>query len=229
MKELPERVEAHCPRCQAAFVLATGPRGKKIQCPKCRQTIAVGLTLPRPRKPLPDPPPRTEPAATVIDALFTPTPRATELPVADPGEERTSDELLLRPGAKLRWLRREEPTGPAAQADEEQQAVLLHNLRAMGRRDIDLGAALNDAPGQQMAERLSAIFRAAGWNVRQAPPTPPRLRGSGLVLAAGQCPLPQAATAVYMALKAAGFPITTRLDGTFGPEQSLLITGGSAN
>ena len=37
--------------------------------------------------------------------------------------------------------------------------------------------------------------------------------------------MPKAATAIYMAFKAAGFPIVTRLDDNLGSQQSILIAG----
>lgn len=234
MSQLPDRIEAHCPRCNAAFVLSTGPQGKKIQCPKCRKTVAVGLTLPSPAVPpapkaLPDFKVVEDPAPAAGNELVAPTPPGETLSPAGIEADEAPRDSLLRPGHKLRWLRRDERAWIAAHLDEEQQEVLLHNLRAMGRRDIDLGTALDDQRGQRLAEFLSTIFREAGWNVRETPPSPPQTRASGLVLAAGQCPLPQTATAVYMALKAAGFSISTRLDSAFGPEQSLLIAAGGAN
>lgn len=235
MSQLPDRIEAHCPRCNAQFVLSNGPRARKIQCPKCRKTVAVGLAVPP--EPLPRPAMEAFPPLAVvpdhppiqIEQAVLPPLHIEESPASHRIAEEAPTDSLLRPGHKLRWLQRDERAWIAAHEDSEQQAVLLHNLRAMGRREIDLAAAIDDATGQRLAAHLSAVFREAGWSVRQTPPGDPGARTGGLVLAAGQCPLPQAATAVYMALKAAGFAITTRLDGSFGPEQSLLIAGGGAN
>lgn len=98
----------------------------------------------------------------------------------------------------------------------------------MGQREIAIKGVLNDPSGQRLAERLAKIFRDAGWDVYEYLPDSPPQRERGLIIAAGQCPLPRAGTATYMALKAAGFPIGTRLDGALGPRQSILIAGSSA-
>lgn len=234
MNPLPDRIEAHCPRCNAAFVLSIPSSSKKVQCPKCRKTVAVGLVLSPPAVlPMPElfPPLKLvtdyEPAPVDLPPSVE---AATEvLPPVDFETSRAPDDSLLRPGHKLRWLHRDERAWIGAHEDDEQQQVLLHNLLAMGRRAIDLAAFPDDLPGQRLAGHLSTIFRKAGWDVRETPSDLPVDRASGLVLAAGQCPLPRAATAVYMALKAAGFAVTTRLDGSFGPEESLLIAAGGSN
>jgi hypothetical protein len=236
MNQLPERIEAHCPRCNAPFVLSAGARAKRIQCPKCRQTISLGRT---------EPGSETLPTAeefaalkariaeqdALIARLLTPNslqPEKTvnlqvfEAPSPDPAPLAAPACSLLRPGQNLRWLRRD----PLAGADDpEPESILLHNLRALGGREILLQAGGEDPSSYVIAERLFTVFREAGWRVSTVEPITQPRPISGLVLSAGQCPLPEAATAAYMALQAAGYPITSRLDGSLGPTQSVLIAG----
>ena len=65
--------------------------------------------------------------------------------------------------------------------------------------------------------------------MNESDPNRKRPRARGLVLAAGQIPMPKAATAIYMAFKAAGFPIITRLDDNLGSQQSILIAGSAGD
>ncbi len=230
MNQLSERVEAHCPRCNAAFVVAPSAQTKKIQCPNCRRIIALGVTL--------EPPPVLDPHSdrlaefearlarqeALIEQLL-----ARQTPPAVPVVAQPIGDSLLCPGQSLRWLQRETQSWTAADDDPEQQSVLLHNLRAMGHRDIVVQAGLNDEPGQRLAARLAAVLREAGWKVSGPNSTTERRPVHGLVIAAGECPMPKAATAAYMALQAAAFPITSRLDSTLGPDGWILIAGSASS
>jgi DNA-directed RNA polymerase subunit RPC12/RpoP len=220
-----ERTEAHCPECAAEFILSAAARKRKVQCPKCRAIV------------------RLESPAAALDIISPSAAEFAELTArvarqealiekllrkVMPGEElqlppiAPAPQTLLLPGASLRWLHRD--TEQVTRVDEEQEAVLLHNLRVMGQREVVMQAAAADESAWQLGERLSAVFRQAGWNVMGPEPTGDSFSDSGLVLAAGQCPLPKAATATYMALKAAGFPIASRLDAAMRPNESVLIT-----
>ena len=230
MNRLPERVEAHCPRCNAAFVVSPSAQTKKIQCPNCRRIIALGVT--------PEPPLEADPTAerfmelearlirleALIELLLAQkTPPAESSIIAPP-----AGDSLLCPGQSIRWLQRDAQTWAAADEDPEQLNVLLHNLRAMGQRAIVVQAGVDDEIGQRLAARLSAVLREAGWKVTGPDFTVERRPIHGLVVAAGECPLPKAATAAYMALQAAGFPIASRLDGRLGPAEWILIAGCSS-
>ena len=225
MKRMPDRIEAQCPRCGAAFVIVSMSRRRKIQCPKCRQTVAVAQAeQPADAEPDEDP---SEPVAnrvTNFDAVPEPTPATSLVELfPEPSAVPAPTDSLLCAGQQLRWLRRDPSSGCVENEDGEQREVLLHNLRAMGRRQIVIESVLDDKESRPLAEQLSATFREAGWSVFAAQPSARKQRATGLIIAAGQCPLPRAATATYMALKAAGFPITSRLDSALGPEQSVLI------
>lgn len=157
---------------------------------------------------------------------FEPEMAAPETGVAKKSGPPSGDSLLCA-GGSLRWLRRDPATWSAANEDVEQQAVLAHNLRAIGQRQIAMEAVLHDPCGQRVIGRLTAIFREAGWSVSEAPPSAQAHRAPGLVIAAAQCPLPRAATATYMALQAAGFPMSACLDGALGPEEWILSAGSA--
>lgn len=226
MSRQTERTEAHCPQCGAEFVISAAARKRKVQCPKCRAVVQLEPPAQQPRIVSPTQEEFAELTARVarqealIEKLLRRVMPAEEVPALPP-----SPDAMLSPGATLRWLRRDETTTAPGRVDEEQEAVLLHNLRVMGQRDVVLQSAITDESAWQLGERLSVVFRRAGWNVQGPEPTHERTTDSGLVLAAGQCPLPKAATATYMALKAAGFPIGSRLDSAMRPDESVLIAG----
>lgn len=230
MNRLPERVEAHCPRCNAAFVVSPSGHTKKIQCPNCRRIVALGVT--------PEPPPGADPTAerfadletrlTHLEALLEQH-LAQKIPTAEASIiAPPAGDSLLCPGQSIRWLQRDAQSWSASDDDPEQTNVLRHNLRAMGSREIVVQAGVDDEIGQRLAARLAAILREAGWKVTGPGATVERRPVHGLVVAAGECPLPKAATAAYMALQAAGFPIASRLDGTLGPTDWILIAGCAA-
>ncbi len=219
-----ERTEAQCPECGAEFILSATARKRKVQCPRCRAVVRV------------EAPPVASGIISPTQAEFAElTARVTRqealieklLQKVMPGEEvppvPSAADTMLLPGASLRWLRRD--ADQSTRVDDEQEAVLLHNLRVMGQREVVVQSTMADESAWHLGERLSAVFRQAGWNVLGPEPTRDSLTDSGLVLAAGQCPLPKAATATYMALKAAGFPIGSRLDAAMRPNESVLITG----
>ena len=224
MNRPPERTEAHCPHCGAGFILSAAARKRKVQCPTCRAIVrleapplAANLISPTQAE-FAELTARVARQEALIEKLLQKVMPGEEVPLVPPA----SDAMLL-PGASLRWLRRE--TDQLGRVDEEQEAVLLHNLRVMGEREVVVRSTAADECAWHLGERLSAVFRQAGWNVLGPEPTPASFSDSGLVLAAGQCPLPKAATATYMALKAAGFPIGSRLDAAMRPDESVLITG----
>jgi hypothetical protein len=224
MNRLSRRIEARCPKCSAPIVISAAVQGRKIQCPSCRQKVTVTV----------EKAPQQLEYRPVLETIS-----QRELHLVEDAEVITRDAAnrepcesstpsdhpspLLKPGHRLRWFRRSGPA--AADASDEQEAILLHNLRAMGRRDITVEPVRADESGQLVVDRWCALFRAADWTVCEARPKSRPERNHGLVLAAGQCPLPHAATATYMALKAAGFPIIPRLDSSLGPEQAILIAG----
>jgi hypothetical protein len=223
----PERIEAHCPNCQAAFVTTPMGRRKKIQCPKCREVILLtqppepgAIRLPTVEE-FEELKHRVARHEALIEKLLAREVRTAEAPIAGP----PGGDSLLCPGTSLRWLRRAEDPAGSADVDAEQQAVLLHNLRAMGQREVVMRSTHEDAAAWRLGERLSELFREAGWNVEGPDQAPERAHDRGLVLAAGDCPLPKAASATYMALKASGFPITSRLDADLRPDQAVLIAG----
>ena len=214
MNHLPDRIEAHCPRCSAPFVISASTRGKRIQCPHCRQTVSAA--------------PSVAPTATsdVVGVSASVTKQAAdgeesrrpEAPLAGAPIPPPLGDSVLLPGHRLRWLRRDATSFD----DQEQHTILLHNLRAMGRREIAIENVPLDRVSAPLTARLTAIFRDAGWRVNDVQPSSRPRRAHGLVLIAGQCPLPHAATATFMALKAAGFAITPKLDGTLGAEETIL-------
>jgi hypothetical protein len=165
--------------------------------------------------------------AALIEQLRTPVVPDDEAPTAKSEFAAPAGNSLLCPGQNLRWLRRDALTLGTVDEDAEQWAILLHNLRAMGRRDIAIESVLGNHSGQYLSQRLAATFREASWNVHASPTAPKPKRVHGLILAAGQCPLPLAATATYMALKAAGFHITPRLDSALGTAEAILIVGSA--
>lgn len=222
MNLVPERIEAQCPRCGSAIILTAGSRRKKVQCPRCREVVPLAVSPSEPPAPaaveFEELRARVERLEKVVELLL-----AQPVPAGAPTSPRLPGESLLSPGTSLRWLRRD-AMASRTEADAEQESVLLHNLRALGQREVVLRSAAEDETARQWTERLSTLFRQAGWVV-QGPETAAGVRHKGLVIAAGQCPLPKAATATYMALKAAGFEIDSRLDSSLKPDESVLIAG----
>ncbi len=231
MNRICERVEANCPRCGAALVIPPSIRKRKIQCPKCRDIIAIGaplLTAAESRAPtgeeFADLKARVAQHEALIEKLL-----ARAAPPEEPAIAPPAGDSLLSPGTHLRWLRRDPDEAATAEVDAEQESVLLHNLRVMGQREVIVQSTIEDETAWNFGERLSALFRQAGWTVQGPDAAPESPRHRGLVLAAGNCPLPKSATATYMALKAAGFPIASRLDAALRPDESVLITGRSGS
>ena len=229
MNRLSDRIDAHCPRCNAAFVVSPSAQTKRIQCPNCRRIIALGVTpeLPTAGDSIAERFAKLEARLTRQEARLEELLARKTIPAEIPTSVPPSGDSLLSPGQNLRWIQRDSAAWSTDDYEAEQQKTLLHNLQAMGQRDVIVQAGLSDTIGQRLAARLASVLREAGWRVSGPNSSDAARPVHGLVITAGECPLPKAATAAYMALQAAGFPVTSRLESTLGPEGWILIVGST--
>ena len=235
--------EAKCPACGASFKAPS----RRVQCPKCRQTVTLELAA-KPQPPLPVPP---KPAAADagkdiarLEALETRVAAIEERPAPDAGrpvlhnlETRIAalEECLKHPAAdtaaeaarpvarpairpsKLQWLSAAEPSSPDISPAQEE--ALIHNLSAIRGQAISIRTIAGNTFVRQRAEAFKSIFERAGWTVRGIDEIPRTIAEPGLSLAVASLPVEKEAAAAYLALKAAGFAPVPVLD-------SALATGG---
>lgn len=152
-------------------------------------------------------------------------------PLPDPPAHQPPirEEPPAPPRADVRWV---EPIGagddtgsPVQGVEARQEEVLLHNLRALGPRDIAMHVAVDAPTAHHLSVPLADIFRRAGWTVQGPQPVLLPERDCGLTLATGPSRFPEEGSATYMALMSAGLPVALRLDDTLAPREAILIVG----
>jgi predicted Zn finger-like uncharacterized protein len=205
-------LEDHCPACGASFAIGSGPRRKKVQCPKCREVVTLAA-LPAPVEKavaaLPSAPDELSALRTRVEVLEG---QLTWLMDHRPAAESA----LLRPGQSLRWLR--------GTADWSTQSdALRHNLRALRTATLRIVAAAEDPPLRRRAEQLREIFLDAAWLVPAVEELALAAGTRGLSLRGAACPPTRALTASSMALTAAGFQVCCCLDANLARDQVVLV------
>jgi hypothetical protein len=206
-----ETGEAVCPACGAAIKAPAAARRRRVQCPKCREVVFIGVP----------PSPEVEaPAPASAPASATP-----ELPGMAPETQGRIQSLEARvealeaalrdamaagvatgghgPQRKLLWVTVE--PGQEPPFSPEQSQALFHNLRDVRLQAITIRTPAEDAHARAHAEWFKMVFERAGWIVRGPEEIPPDTAVSGLSLAVPELPVAKEAAATYLALKAAGF------------------------
>jgi hypothetical protein len=198
----PENCEEICPVCGSAFDAKLSPRGRYVQCPKCREKLAFNaaaeaagdakLSL------LPAP---AERRLDMLEARVA----ALEAAVATAGLSEAAGEEAPQP-VKLQWF------NGAPDFSAEQGRILTHNLGAARRQAITIRAAEGDAMANTRGVWFKAVFELAGWDATGPVEVPSGVSGRTLSLAVPELPVGKDAAATYLALKAAGFEAVAVLD-----------------
>lgn len=216
----PHSPVASCPAC-GAQINVTGSRARlKVQCPQCRQVIE--LEKPARPKPEKDEDVRIEPAGE--SAILREQERIALLEARVADLERTLAGLVQAPPKpdlprKVKWIVGDDlPDYSSAQAD-----ALGHNLRTVPSHAIRIQFPCGDSTARSRAEWFTRVFSSAHWRVLGPEDTEPeRLTASGLTLATCLPVSPEAA-ATYLAIRAAGFPLTTIYDQDLRSSEERLI------
>lgn len=224
----PSNIE--CPSCGAIFSIAPLGKRRRVQCPKCREVVA--LEKEKEKK---------EASTDVIDAL------KSEVDVLRAEVQRLSTlearvaalerELNLRveaepdaiessgPPVHLRWLSRKD--AEAAQEDPsldpKREEILQHNLQQSPGKMIAIRSAAGDPIARQLAERFKAVFERSSWRVVGVDEVVLPTAQHGLALAGGALPTPPDLASAYIAFTAAGFDLVPRLDPALEPNDAVLI------
>lgn len=202
--------EAVCPACGVAIRI-TGRR-RRVQCPKCREIVTIEPAA-DPQTRLPEPPALAAPAAgnerARIDALESRV-AAIEEAMKTAIAEGAGARPAVGPTAKLRWF-------PKADANSQeippaQQEALIHNLGTVGGQTIIIRFVAGNPDARARAAWFKSVFERAKWIVRGPEEIVPACAEAELSLAVPSLPVEKEAAATYLALKAAGFEVTTVLD-----------------
>jgi hypothetical protein len=212
---LPDAGEAVCPACGASIKAPSAARRRRVQCPKCREVVFIGLApTPEPEAPAPKPPEAAAETQSRIQSLEA---RVEALEAAlreamAAGAPRAAGNS----GRKLMWVTTVPGEAPAF--SPEQGQALFHNLGDVRSQAITIRTPAGDAAAQAHAEWFKMIFERAGWIVRGPEEIPPDTVTGGLSLAVPELPVAKEAAATYLALKAAGFEPIPVLDSPRGGE-----------
>lgn len=224
--------EVRCPSCGNPLHTTGASRRRKVQCPKCRETVDLAAAEPAP--------PRTEePAAASSDSITAEIAdlrsrvaqlESLEARVAE--LERALDTvaggpppLPSRPAnskRKLRWM----PHGDLfreAGFTEEAASILVHNLSAVRPHTIAIRSPAGDMIARERAQCFKDLFERGNWTVRGPFDTYAPVGERGLILAVRSFPVPSEVTAAFIALTASGFSVISRLDPNLESDEALLI------
>ncbi len=225
--------EIRCPSCGTPLHTSGLTRRRKVQCPKCRETVDLAAAA----EPAPERAKSVEPAAAESYAADLADLRARvaqleslEARVAD--LERALDTVASGPTPlpdrpagskrKLRWM----PHGDLfrdAGFSEEAASILVHNLSAVRPHTIAIRSPAGDAIARERAQCFKDLFERGNWSVRGPFDTYAPIGERGLILAVRSFPVPAEVTAAFIALTASGFSVISRLDPNLESDEALLI------
>jgi len=204
-----ETGEAVCPACGAAIKSSAAARRRRVQCPKCREVVFIGVPpTPEPEAPAPEMPglaPETHGRIQSLEARV----EALEAALRDAMAAGVAAGAN-GPQRKLLWVTVE--PGQEPPFSPEQSHALFHNLRDVRSQAITIRTPAYDAHARAHAEWFKMVFERAGWIVRGPEEIPPDAAVFGLSLAVPELPVAKEAAATYLALKAAGFEPIPVLD-----------------
>jgi len=118
----------------------------------------------------------------------------------------------------LKWVEEE----PAPEFSPARADVLCHNLSAVSAHRITIQSPAGDTLARERARWFKAVFERAHWVVDGPEDTPSeKVARHGLSLAT-PLPVPAQAAAMFLALRAAGFPLETAFDPDL-PGERLIV------
>jgi uncharacterized Zn finger protein (UPF0148 family) len=233
MKIQTELRDTRCPSCGTPLHLTGLTRRRKVQCPKCRETLDLTAEPPPERAPTATtPPPLPDPHAAEIDELRARIAHLEKLEArvaelehaleAAPTPTLPAAERAPTPKHKIRWM----PHGDLfreAGFSEEAASILVHNLSAVRPHTITIRSPVGDAPARDRAQCFKDLFERGKWTVRGPHDTYAPVGERGLILAVRSFPVPAEVTAAFIALTASGFSVISRLDPHLDSDEALLI------
>jgi hypothetical protein len=212
-----QAVPHRCPACTAVVRATPAARKKKVRCPSCREAVLLESMDPlesetmvsAPRAPVSS---GEDDAAQRIDALEA---RVEKLEAA-----LTQALAAVGPSgvAKLKWVEQE----PAAEFSPARADVLCHNLSTVSAHRITIQSTAGDTVARERARWFKAVFERAHWVVdgpEDAPPVTCARQGLSL---ATPLPVPAQAAAMFLCLRAAGFPLETAFDPDLSGERLIV-------
>ncbi len=223
--------DVRCPSCGTPLHLTGLTRRRKVQCPKCRETVDLAAEPALERAKASESASADSGAAEIVE-LRARVARLETLEVRVAELERQLDTatsnptpLVERVGAskrKLRWM----PHGDLfrdAGFSEEAAGILVHNLSAVRPHTISIRSPAGDAVARERAECFKDLFERGNWSVRGPFDTYAPIGERGLILAVRSFPVPAEVTAAFIALTASGFSVISRLDPNLESDEALLI------
>lgn len=224
--------DIHCPSCGTPIRTTALTRRRKVQCPKCRETVDLTAEPTQDRPQAAEPSPVPDAIATELAELRARVKKleALEARVAELERALENAASLPVPRAeppaggkhKLRWM----PHGDLfrdAGFSEEAASILAHNLSAVRPHSITLRSPAGDAVARDRAQCFKDLFERGHWTVRGPYDTYAPIDEHGLILAVRSFPVPAEVTAAFIALTASGFSVLSRLDPHLDSDEALLI------
>lgn len=230
--------EISCPSCGNPLHTAGLTRRRRVQCPKCRETVDIGgEAKPAPRAAAPTPAPAGPSIAELLaeiaelrarlerlealEARVAELERGHEPPAAAtaPGPPPARSPLRKR---KLRWMPHTDSFREAG-FTEEAAGILVHNLSAVRPHTISIRSPAGDAFARERALCFKELFERGNWTVRGPQEIYAPVGEGSLILAVRSFPVPAEVTAAFIALTASGFSVVSRLDPNLESDEALLI------
>ena len=205
-------VPHRCPACAAGVA-----RKRKVRCPSCREAVLLESMDPV----------EIETTVTATRAAVASGPdvvgqriEALEARVATLEAALAQALAAVGPAgaAKLKWVEEE----PAPEFSPARADVLCHNLSTVSAHRITIQSTAGDTVARERARWFKAVFERAHWVVdgpEDAPPASEARQGLSL---ATPLPVPAQAAAMFLALRAAGFPLETAFDPDLTDERLIV-------
>jgi phage FluMu protein Com len=223
--------DIRCPSCSTPLHTSGLTRRRKVQCPKCRETVDLAAEAAPERAPT-APPPLPDPHAAEIAELRARVAHLEALEARVAELERALETAATAPipqadrpptaKHKIRWM----PHGDLfrdAGFSEEAASILVHNLSAVRPHAITIRSPAGDAAARDRAQCFKDLFERGKWSVRGPHDTYAPVGERGLILAVRTFPVPAEVTAAFIALTASGFSVISRLDPHLDSDEALLI------
>jgi uncharacterized Zn finger protein (UPF0148 family) len=231
MKIQTELRDIRCPSCGTPLHTSGLTRRRKVQCPKCRETVDLSPEAASEREKTAVAAPPDAHAAELAE-LRARVAHLESLEVRVAELERALETAVSAPASlperaaiskhKIRWM----PHGDLfrdAGFSEEAAGILVHNLSAVRPHEITIRSPAGDAAARDRAQCFKDLFERGQWRVRGPHDTYAPVGERGLILAVRSFPVPAEVTAAFIALTASGFSVISRLDPHLDSDEALLI------
>ena len=120
--------------------------------------------------------------------------------------------------AKLKWVEED----PAPEFSPARADVLCHNLSTVSAHRITIQSTAGDTVARERARWFKAVFERAHWVVDGPEDAPPASEARHGLSLATPLPVPAQAAAMFVALRAAGFPLETAFDPDLSGERLIV-------